>query len=180
LEPPVLLKAAAGMRANSAADLLPTIEAPTLVLAAGKDVFTPVRCSVAMHRLIPDSELIVYPEGHHTLPIEEPGPLADEIDDFLTRHEVVGPEPASAAASSERAATAATAATAPKGAAQKRPRKKVPAKKQSATTTAKKAAGTAPPVGPKKATAKAAKKRPGKATGGSTGRADGTTPPGDG
>ena len=73
-DPPVMLMAAAGMRANSAADLLPTIEVPTLVVAAGADVFTPVRCSEAMHRAIADSELIVHPEGDHTLPIEEPGP----------------------------------------------------------------------------------------------------------
>ena len=172
LEPPVLLKAAAGMRANSAADLLPTIEAPTLVLAAGKDVFTPVRCSVEMHRLIPDSELIVYPEGHHTLPIEEPGPLADAVDDFLTRHGVEGTAgPSAVTADPDRATT-------------KRPRKKAAAKKQSATTTGKKAVGTATPVGPKTAkaakAAKAAKKRPGKAASGSTGRADATPAPGDG
>jgi len=176
------------MRANSAADLLPTIEVPTLVIAAGKDVFTPVRCSVAMHRAIPDSELIVHPEGHHTLPIEEPGPIADAIDDFLIRHDALAPAPArtgaKAKASSTPTATATTDAastTSPADrATKKRPRKKVPAKKQSATTkAAKKPGGRTPPVGPKKATAEAAKKRPGRATGGTTGRADGTAPPDD-
>ena len=181
LEPPVMLKAAAGMRANSAADLLPTITVPTLVVAAGKDVFTPVRCSVAMHRAIPDSELIVHPDGHHTLPIEEPGPIADAMDDFLGRHDVLRAAPATPArakakprkvakAKPGKAPTKAATASAsgpgdhsqPKAATVTKPRgsqarkRNVPAKTSSASTDPAGASSPTPPVGPKKAVTKAA------------------------
>lgn len=73
------------MRAHSAADLLPRIATPTLVVAAGADVFTPARCSEVMHHRIADSELITFPDGAHTLPIEEPAALARAIDDFVAR-----------------------------------------------------------------------------------------------
>lgn len=84
-DPAVMVLMAGAMRDHSAADLLPHITAPTLVVAAGADVFTPARCSEAMHHLIAGSELVTFPEAGHTLPIEEPEALAAAIDDFITR-----------------------------------------------------------------------------------------------
>lgn len=81
----VLVLMAAAMRAHSAADLLDTITVPTLVVAAGADMFTPARCSETMHHRIPASELMTFPEGAHTLPLEEPVALAAAIDDFVGR-----------------------------------------------------------------------------------------------
>lgn len=81
----VLTLMAGAMRAHSAADLLAEITTPTLIIAAGADLFTPARCSEAMHHRIPDSELVRFPDGAHTLPIEEPTALARTIDDFVTR-----------------------------------------------------------------------------------------------
>lgn len=81
----VVMLMAGAMRAHSAADLLPQITAPTLVVAAGADVFTPARCSEVMHHRIVDSELITFPAGAHTLPIEEPAAIASAIEDFVAR-----------------------------------------------------------------------------------------------
>ncbi len=81
----VMVLMAGAMRAHSAADLLDRITAPTLIMAAGADVFTPARCSEAMHHRIADSELITFPEGAHTLPVEEPQAIAAAIDDFVAR-----------------------------------------------------------------------------------------------
>lgn len=85
----VLVLMAAAMRAHSAADVLGRISVPTLIVAAGADLFTPARCSETMHHRIADSELITFPEGAHTLPVEEPVALAAAIDDFVARR--VGP-----------------------------------------------------------------------------------------
>jgi pimeloyl-ACP methyl ester carboxylesterase len=81
----VLTLMAAAMRDHSAADLLERITAPTLVVSAGADVFTPARCSETMHHRIPDSELVTFPDGAHTLPIEEAAAIARAIDDFVGR-----------------------------------------------------------------------------------------------
>ena len=73
------------MRGHSAADLLPEIKCPTLVVAAGHDVFTPARCAETMHHRIPDSELITFSAGGHTLPIEEPEAIVEALDHFIER-----------------------------------------------------------------------------------------------
>ncbi len=81
----VMTLMAGAMREHSAADLLPQIEAPTLIVAAGADVFTPARCSEEMHHRIPASELVTFPLASHTLPVEEPVAIAEAIDDFVAR-----------------------------------------------------------------------------------------------
>lgn len=88
-DPAVVVLMAAAMRAHSATDLLPDITVPTLVVAAGADVFTPARCSEAIHHQVAGSELVAFAGAGHTLPIEEPGPLAAAIEDFTVRR--IGP-----------------------------------------------------------------------------------------
>ena len=83
--PQVLFKAIEGMRRHSAGDLLPDIDVPTLILAAGQDVFTPPRCQKAMAEAVPDSEIVWFDDAGHTLPIEEPDAIVDAIDDFIRR-----------------------------------------------------------------------------------------------
>lgn len=82
----VMVLMAGAMRAHSARDLLPTLTVPTLVVAAGADPFIPARCSEAIHHQAPGSELITFPDGAHTLPIEEPDALGAAIEDFVARH----------------------------------------------------------------------------------------------
>ncbi|MBX3313204.1 MAG: alpha/beta hydrolase [Actinobacteria bacterium] len=81
----VMVLMAAAMRAHSAADLLPEIACPTLIVAAGADVFTPARCSETMHHRIRSSELITFRDAGHTLPIEEPRAIAAAVADFVDR-----------------------------------------------------------------------------------------------
>ncbi len=81
----VMTLVAGAMRAHSATDLLAKITVPTLVVAAGADVFTPARCSEAIHHQVAGSELITFPDGAHTLPIEEPAALAQAIEGFVDR-----------------------------------------------------------------------------------------------
>jgi pimeloyl-ACP methyl ester carboxylesterase len=84
-DPVVLLKAAAGMRDHTLEDELPRIDVPVLVVAGGKDTFTPPRCSAHMARTIPDAEAVWFGDAGHTLPIEEPDAIAEAIEDFITR-----------------------------------------------------------------------------------------------
>ena len=84
-DPSVMVLMAGAMREHSAADLLPRIDAPTLIVAAGADVFTPARCSEAIHHAVADSELVTFAAAGHTLPIEEPDALVAAVDDFVAR-----------------------------------------------------------------------------------------------
>jgi pimeloyl-ACP methyl ester carboxylesterase len=85
VDPAVVVLMAGAMRAHSATDLLERIDVPTLVVAAGADVFTPARCSEAIHHRVAGSELVSFADAGHTLPIEEPDALAAVIDDFVAR-----------------------------------------------------------------------------------------------
>lgn len=101
-DPAVLVLMAGAMRAHSAEDLLAGITAPTLVVAAGADVFTPARCSEAIHHRVPGSELVTFGDAGHTLPIEEPEALAAAIGDFVARRV---PAPKAAKATRRRPAS---------------------------------------------------------------------------
>ncbi len=81
----VLFLMAAAMRDHSAEDLLDRVSVPTLIVAAGADVFTPARCSETMHHRIANSELITFPTAGHTLPVEEAAPIGAAIDEFVNR-----------------------------------------------------------------------------------------------
>ena len=66
----VAMLASAGQ--HSAEDLLPEVKVPTLVVAGGRDGFTPPERSRAMAEAIPVAELLEMPNGSHTAPIERP------------------------------------------------------------------------------------------------------------
>ena len=70
---------------HSAEDALPAVRAPTLVVAAERDTFTPVRYAEQMARQIPDAELLMVPGGSHTAPIEQPTLINQRVLDFLER-----------------------------------------------------------------------------------------------
>jgi pimeloyl-ACP methyl ester carboxylesterase len=97
VDPAVIVLMAAAMRAHDATDLLPDITTPTLVCAAGADVFTPARCSEAIHHAVVGSELVTFADAGHTLPVEEPEALASAIGDFVVRRIAVKPRPRSRA-----------------------------------------------------------------------------------
>jgi pimeloyl-ACP methyl ester carboxylesterase len=79
----VAMLASAGR--HSADDLLGDIKVPTLVVAGGRDGFTPPERSRAMAEAIPDAELLEIPNASHTAPIERPHLVNGTIGDFIAR-----------------------------------------------------------------------------------------------
>ena len=79
----VAMLAAAGR--HSAEDLLPTVTVPTLVVAGGRDGFTPPERSRSIAAAIPDAELLEIPNASHTAPIEHPHLVNTTVRDFLAR-----------------------------------------------------------------------------------------------
>jgi len=77
-----MLSAAAS---HSADDLLPRVMVPTLVVAAGRDGFTPPERSRAIAAAVPDAEILEIPNASHTAPIEHPQLVNATISDFLAR-----------------------------------------------------------------------------------------------
>ncbi|HMG20705.1 MAG TPA: alpha/beta hydrolase, partial [Kofleriaceae bacterium] len=79
----VAMLAAAGRHATE--DLLPTVTVPTLVIAGGRDGFTPPERSRAIAEAVPGAELLEIPNASHTAPIEHPHLVNSTIRDFLAR-----------------------------------------------------------------------------------------------
>lgn len=74
---------ARALAAHSAADVLPMIEVPTLIVGAGRDTFTPVWLSEEMWRRIPESDYLHIPDGTHAAPIEHPELVQLRLEKFL-------------------------------------------------------------------------------------------------
>ncbi|MBV8235449.1 MAG: alpha/beta hydrolase, partial [Acidimicrobiia bacterium] len=81
----VLFKMMGEQRKHHTADFLPTVKAPTLILAGRKDLFTPPSVQERMAELIPASEIVWFEEGGHMLPIEEPEGIVAAMRDFMDR-----------------------------------------------------------------------------------------------
>jgi pimeloyl-ACP methyl ester carboxylesterase len=79
----VAMLSAAG--AHSAEDLLPAVAVPTLVVAGGRDGFTPPERSRAIAAAVLGAELLEIPNASHTAPIEHPHLVNFTIRDFLSR-----------------------------------------------------------------------------------------------
>jgi len=70
---------------HSAEDLLTRVMVPTLVVAAGRDGFTPPERSRAIAAAVPHAELLEIPDASHTAPIEHPDLVNLAVRDFLAR-----------------------------------------------------------------------------------------------
>jgi pimeloyl-ACP methyl ester carboxylesterase len=68
---------------HTAEDLLAKVTAPTLVIAAERDTFTPPMLAEHMSKTIPDAELFVLRGASHAAPIEQPVAIQLRIDKFL-------------------------------------------------------------------------------------------------
>jgi pimeloyl-ACP methyl ester carboxylesterase len=79
----VAMLSAAGQ--HSADDLLPSIAVPCLVIAGGRDGFTPPERSRAMAAAIPAAELLEISNASHTAPIERPQLIDETIREFVSR-----------------------------------------------------------------------------------------------
>lgn len=71
---------------HDAADLLPTISCPTMVLTSDRDVFTPGFASRRMAAAIPGAEVHNFPRGSHYAPIEFPGEINRHVARFLKQN----------------------------------------------------------------------------------------------
>lgn len=68
----VFARLARDMRAHSAADVLTSIDVPTLIVGGARDKFAPPWIAETMHERIAGSELLMMVEGSHCAPIEQP------------------------------------------------------------------------------------------------------------
>lgn len=71
------------LKDHSALDHLPDVNVPTLVVGGEIDKFTPVWLSQRMAEHLPQAKYLFVPGGSHTAPLERPGLVNDEIDQFL-------------------------------------------------------------------------------------------------
>jgi pimeloyl-ACP methyl ester carboxylesterase len=70
---------------HSAEDLLPAITAPTFVIAAERDTFTPVDVVRSLAERIPDAEYLELAGASHAAPGERADTINTHIDAFLER-----------------------------------------------------------------------------------------------
>jgi pimeloyl-ACP methyl ester carboxylesterase len=61
------------------------IRVPTLIVWGEKDAVVPLECAEQYHELIRGSELRVLPGVGHTLDMEDPDDLADDVVEFVSR-----------------------------------------------------------------------------------------------
>jgi pimeloyl-ACP methyl ester carboxylesterase len=77
---------ACSAEAYSAADLLPDLRLPVLIMAGERDVFAPPRdVAVPMHRALPQSELVRIAGATHTALLDHHEQIARAVEPFLRR-----------------------------------------------------------------------------------------------
>ena len=80
---PMFLRMLRAAGDHSAADMLPLISVPTLVIGGDRDSFTPPRFAEEMAAAIPDSELLMVAGGTHVVPLERKELVAERVERFL-------------------------------------------------------------------------------------------------
>ena len=88
--PVVFLRMAEHMASHSAEHYLGELEVPTLVVAGGLDIFTPLYLSEEVAARLPEAELLVLPEGSHAALVEQPDVIHDRITTFMKARELDG------------------------------------------------------------------------------------------
>lgn len=68
---------------HSAADLLPSVAVPALVIAGDRDSFTPPRYAEEMAAAMPKGELMMAAGGTHVVPLERKDLVAERVERFL-------------------------------------------------------------------------------------------------
>lgn len=68
---------------HSAADLLPQVDVPVLVIAGDRDTFTPPRLAEEMAAALPRGELVMAAGGTHIVPLERKEMVAEQVERFL-------------------------------------------------------------------------------------------------
>jgi pimeloyl-ACP methyl ester carboxylesterase len=94
MEPSMFLAMLRHAGDHTAEDLLPNITAPTLVISAERDTFTPPALAEHMAHEIPGAELFMLRGASHAAPIEQPVAIQLRIDKFF--RERIDPQEAEA------------------------------------------------------------------------------------
>lgn len=90
----MFLSLMADMAEHDTGDILGDIDVPTLIIGGERDLFTPIWLSREMQSRIPDSELLIIPDGSHAALIEQPALINLALTDFLVRSGILQPRPA--------------------------------------------------------------------------------------
>ncbi|MCK8499386.1 alpha/beta fold hydrolase [Myxococcus fulvus] len=104
MDPVVFVRTLDSLSEHSAWDHLLHVDVPSLVVAGGRDKFTPGWLSRKMASRIPEAELVLIPDGTHTAPLEAPGLVEVRVERFL-RERLGGPSAGRPLAASVRAPT---------------------------------------------------------------------------
>ncbi|MFT6142225.1 MAG: pimeloyl-ACP methyl ester carboxylesterase [Myxococcota bacterium] len=83
MDPAVFLRMVECLSEHDLEDFLCEVHVPVLIFAGEKDLFTPLHRSYRMADLIPDSELVVLPEGSHAAIVEYPDTINQRLDRFI-------------------------------------------------------------------------------------------------
>src|SRR5580700_4302475 len=80
---PMFLRMLRSAGEHSAADLLPHIDVPALVIAGDRDTFTPARYAEEMAAALPQGELLMVQGATHVAPLERKELVAAQVEKFL-------------------------------------------------------------------------------------------------
>lgn len=83
IDPTMFLRMLHSAGEHSAADLLPSVEVPALVIAGDRDTFTPPRYAEEMAAAMPHAELMMVQGGTHVVPLERKEAVAARVEKFL-------------------------------------------------------------------------------------------------
>lgn len=83
MDPVIFVRSLDSLAEHSAWEHLPHIEVPVLIVGGEKDSFTPLWLSRRMADAIPASELVIVPNGTHTVPLEQPALVSDKVMGFI-------------------------------------------------------------------------------------------------
>jgi pimeloyl-ACP methyl ester carboxylesterase len=85
LDPAMFFRMVLRAGEHTAEHFLNAIDVPTLIVAAERDSFTPVRYAEQMLRQIPAAEILRVPGGTHSAPLEQPALIEGAMLRFLDR-----------------------------------------------------------------------------------------------
>jgi pimeloyl-ACP methyl ester carboxylesterase len=83
IDPLMFLRMLRSAGEHSAADMLPQVDVPALVIAGDRDSFTPPRYAEEMAAALPQGELLMIPGGTHVVPLERRELVSERIERFL-------------------------------------------------------------------------------------------------
>lgn len=94
IDMPMFLRMLRSAGEHSAADLMPQIDLPALVIGGDRDTFTPPRFAEEMAAALPRGELMMVSGGTHVVPLERKEMVRESVERFLRERVLVEAPPA--------------------------------------------------------------------------------------